>query len=80
LATEAKYTIEVLIMKTVYVCEGKCKGVATEEQHRQGATKCAAADCDLFQKPLQKRVKCEKCGKIEMPADKHVCVGGKSCG
>ncbi len=66
-------------MKTVYVCEGSCKGIATEEQWNAGAKRCSAKNCDLFQKYLQKRSKCEKCGAIFMPAEKHICVGGKSC-
>lgn len=65
--------------KTVYVCEGPCKGVASEEQHKAGAVKCSAKDCTFFMKPLQKRLQCEKCKAIFMPAEKHVCVGGKSC-
>lgn len=65
--------------KTVYICEGTCKGVATDEQHKAGAKKCAAKDCDLFQKPLQKRAQCEKCGTAFMPADKHICLGGQGC-
>lgn len=65
--------------KTVYICEGTCKGMASEEQYKAGATKCAAKDCNLFRKPLQKRLQCEKCSKTYMPAEKHICVGGKSC-
>ena len=66
-------------MKTVYICEGECKGVASEEQHKAGAKNCAAKTCNLFNKPLQKRSQCEKCGTHFMPADKHTCDGMDCC-
>ena len=60
-------------MKTVYVCPGSCNGVATEEQWNAGAKNCGAKTCELFGKPLQKRNKCEKCGKITKPEEAHAC-------
>jgi hypothetical protein len=60
-------------MKTVYVCPGSCKGVATEAQWRAGAKTCGATACELHGKPLQKRKQCEMCGKVFTPEEKHEC-------
>ncbi len=43
-------------MKTVYVCEGSCKGIATEEQWKAGAKTCGAKHCELYGKPLKKKI------------------------
>jgi hypothetical protein len=61
-------------MKTVYACEGTCKGIANEEQWNAGAKNCATNDCTLFQKPLKKRIQCEHCGAVYTPEEKHACV------
>ncbi|MFA5105349.1 MAG: hypothetical protein WC506_00115 [Candidatus Micrarchaeia archaeon] len=41
--------------KTVYVCEGSCHGVATEEQWKAGAKTCSAKGCNLHGKPLKRK-------------------------
>jgi hypothetical protein len=42
--------------KTVYVCEGSCHGVASEEQWKAGAKNCGASGCELHGKPLKRKV------------------------
>lgn len=60
-------------MKTIYICPGSCKGVATEEQWNAGAKTCGAKTCELHGKPLQKRNKCDRCGAVFKPEEKHAC-------
>jgi len=42
--------------KVVYVCEGSCRGVATEGQWKAGAKNCGAEGCELHGKPLKRKV------------------------
>ncbi|HQT44852.1 MAG TPA: hypothetical protein PLO51_02655 [Candidatus Micrarchaeota archaeon] len=41
--------------KTIYVCEGTCHGMATEEQWKAGAKSCSAEGCNMHGMPLKKK-------------------------
>jgi len=56
-----------------YICTGSCHGVATEEQHSQGATVCQAEDCEKRGQPLQKRYQCPKCDEYFEKEEDHKC-------
>ncbi|MDO8559981.1 MAG: hypothetical protein Q7S23_02990 [bacterium] len=48
-------------MGKVFVCQGSCHGIATLEQHEQGAISCAAKTCELHGKPLKPMEQCPEC-------------------
>ena len=51
-----------------YVCLGTCQAVITEEQYKNGLTKCGAKSCDLKGHPLVLGRKNPETGKNEATA------------
>lgn len=51
-----------------YVCLGTCQAVITEEQYKNGLTKCGAESCDLKGHPLVPGRKNPETGKNEATA------------
>ena len=35
-----------------YVCLGSCQAVVTEEQYKNGLTKCGTEECSMYGQPL----------------------------
>ena len=50
--------------KIIYICVGTCKAEITEEQYKDGLTKCGGEGCTHKGHEFEKRVKCEECGAI----------------
>jgi len=48
-----------------YVCLGTCQAVITEEQYKNGLTKCGAESCTMYKQPFVEGKKSEVTGKNE---------------
>jgi DNA-directed RNA polymerase subunit RPC12/RpoP len=57
--------------KIVYVCTGTCKAEISEEQFKNGLTKCGAEGCTLKGHDFAKRLKCQECGAIFEEKENH---------
>jgi len=51
--------------KKTYVCMGSCQAVITEEQYKNGLTKCGTKECSLYDHPFVEGKKSEITGKNE---------------
>lgn len=56
--------------KETYVCLGSCQAVITEEQYKNGLTKCGAKECTMYDKPFVEGKKSETTGKNEAKTNK----------
>ena len=65
--------MKLLFMKTFYVCTGTCHGKATEEEHKKGAVKCSAGQCNKKGMPLVKRFLCSCCKKYQKTKEHGCC-------
>lgn len=52
-------------LQKTYVCLGTCQAVISEEQYKNGLTKCGAADCTMHGQPFVVGHKSETSGKNE---------------
>ncbi|MEK7595768.1 MAG: hypothetical protein AAB443_04260 [Patescibacteria group bacterium] len=57
--------------KIVYVCSGTCQAEVTEEQYKNGLTKCGANVCSMKGHEFEKRLKCEECGALYKEGEAH---------
>lgn len=48
-----------------YVCLGSCQAEITEEQYKNGLTKCGTKECTMYGQPFVKGKKSEVTGKNE---------------
>lgn len=46
-----------------YVCLGSCQAVISEEQYKNGLTKCGAEECTLYNQPFVPGKKDESTGQ-----------------
>jgi len=46
-----------------YVCLGSCQAVISEEQHKNGLTKCGAEECTMYGQPFVEGKKSEQTGQ-----------------
>lgn len=47
--------------KVVYICTGTCKAEISEEQYKNGLTKCGTQGCSRCGHTFAKRMKCSVC-------------------
>ena len=57
--------------KIVYICIGTCKAEISEEQYRDGLTKCGGEGCTLKGHDFEKRLKCIECGAVFKETETH---------
>ena len=57
--------------KTVYICTGTCKAEISEEQYKEGLTKCGTQGCTHFGHTFEKVLKCHECGSYYRPGEQH---------
>lgn len=48
----------------VYICEGTCAAKISEEQYKNGLTKCGADVCTLKGHEFTKMYECADCSKV----------------
>lgn len=54
-----------------YVCLGTCQAVITEEQYKNGLTKCGGEGCTLQGHEFVEGKKCPICGKNYQQGSEH---------
>lgn len=57
--------------KTVYVCEGTCGAVITQEQFDSGLIVCGAKGCTLEKHAFTKAYQCSHCSEIYKDQSGH---------
>ncbi len=57
--------------KIVYVCTGTCKAEISEEDYKNGLTKCGTESCSLYGHQFQKMKKCGQCGQLYTEGELH---------
>ena len=57
--------------KIVYICVGTCEAEISEEQYKNGLTKCGGEGCSLKGHEFEKRIKCGECGAIFKEEEVH---------
>jgi hypothetical protein len=57
--------------KLVYICTGSCKAEISEEQFKNGLTKCGTESCTLYGRDFKKMTKCSKCGQVYSEKNLH---------
>jgi len=57
--------------KTVYICTGTCKAEISEEQYKDGLTKCGTQGCTHFGHTFEKVLNCHECGSYYRPGEQH---------
>ncbi len=57
--------------KKVYICTGTCSAEISEEQYKNGLTKCGAKECTMHALPFEERLKCHVCGKLYKQGEDH---------
>lgn len=50
-------------VETRYFCSGTCSAVITQEQYKNGLTKCGTNTCSYYSKPFEKGLYCSVCEK-----------------
>lgn len=63
----------------VHMCTGGCGGVVDDDtfKGKNGKTQiqtCQAASCPDFHKPFHLKLKCEDCGALFEPGQRHTCA------
>ena len=52
-----------MAVETRYFCSGTDQAIVTEEEFKNGLTKCGNKTCSMYQHPFEKGIYCTTCEK-----------------
>lgn len=57
--------------RVVYICTGTCGAKISEEQFKNGLTKCGTKSCNMYGHSFKQMIECGVCGKVYAPGEEH---------
>ena len=57
--------------QVVYVCTGTCQAQVSEDEYKNGLTKCGAETCTMHNHAFEKRLKCATCEVLYKENENH---------